>query len=308
MSAVAARARGMLATVVAGDALAAIDHARDSVELAAALARARLGVSGSLDAGAIDRLVSDRIAGDLAVLGRWTDALAPLELDEDRRTLRGFVRGLAAGAPTAQRLLAAIPTARLPARELAALAAATTVEQLALELARCGHPLAPALAGARMPVDSFAVELRLAHCFAERARSPDRALAMYLAQLIDAENAGAALLIAARGGGVDVAHAFIPGGRAIDRQAFSRAVAGSLDTARTRLAVALSGTPLAAALFQPAVAALEDAALVWQLQTQARLRRIEPLGLAPAIYTVLRRRDEARHLRRAAWRVAMETA
>ncbi|HEY0993402.1 MAG TPA: hypothetical protein VGD80_40395, partial [Kofleriaceae bacterium] len=86
------------------------------------------------------------------------------------------------------------------------------------------------------------------------------------------------------------------------------AVAGSLDTARTRLAVALSGTPLAAALFQPTVAALEDAALVWQLQTQARLRRIEPLGLAPAIDTVLRRRDEARHVRRAAWRVAMEAA
>jgi hypothetical protein len=51
-----------------------------------------------------------------------------------------------------------------------------------------------------------------------------------------------------------------------------------------------------------------DAAVAWQLQTQAHLRRIDPLGLAAAIHAVLLRRDEARHLRRAAWRVAMGAA
>lgn len=308
MSAVAARARGLVTSVVAGDQLAAIDRARDSDELAAALARAALQVPGAQDADAIDRFACDRIAGDLAVLVRWTDALAPLELDEDRRTLRALVRGLAGGAPVTRRLSAAIPTARLPARELAQLAESTTIEQLAAGLARRGHPLAPALAGARTPVDSLELELRLAHRFAELVRSRDRALRTYLAQLIDAENAGAALLIAVRGGGVDIARAFVPGGRLIDRTTFAAACAGRIDAARNRLAVALAGTPLAAALFQPAPAALEEAVLAWQLETQARLRRIEPLGLAPAIYAVLRRRDEARHLRRAAWRVAMGAA
>lgn len=308
MTAVAARARGLVTTLVEGDALAAIDRARDSSELAAALARANLHVSGPQDADAVDRLACERVARDLAVLARWTDALAPVELDEDRRTVRALVRGLAAGAPTARRLLAAIPTARLPARELAVLAASTTIDELASGLARCGHPLAPALAGTRTPVDSFEIELRLAHRFAELARSRDEALRTYLAQVIDAENAGAALLVAVRGGSVDVARAFVPGGRWVDRKTFTGASTGSIDNARSRLAVALAGTPLAGALFQPAPAALEDAALAWQLRTQARLRRSEPLGLAPAIYAVLRRRDEARHLRRAAWRVAMGAA
>lgn len=305
MTAIAARARGLEAAIAGADALAALDRARDPGELAAALARAELHVAGPLDADSLDRFACARIAGDLAVLARWSDALAPLELDEDRRTLRALVRGLAAGAPGGRRLLAAIPTARLPAREIAALAALAAIEQLASELARRGHPLAPALAGARMPVDAFELELRLAQRFAELARSRDRALRTYLAQLIDAENAGAALLIAARGTGGDARRAFIPGGSRIDRDTFAAASAGPVDAARTQLAAALAGTPLAAALFESSPAALEEAALVWQLRSQARLRRIEPLGLAPAIHAVLRRRDEAHHLRRAAWRVAM---
>ena len=305
MTAVAARARGLATTVVAADALAAIDRARDAGELAAALARADLRVVAPIDGDAIDRLARDRVAADLAVLARWTDALAPLELDEDRHSLRAIVRGVAAGASAARRLAGAIPTTRLPARALAVLAGAPAIEALAVELARLGHPLAPALAGAWTPVDLLELELGLAHHFARLARSHDRAMAAYLAQLIDAENASAALLIAARGEGIDIARAFIPGGRCVGREVFATAAAGSIDAARARLAAALAGTPLAAALFQPASSALETAALAWQLETQARLRRTEPLGLAPAIYAVLRRRDEARRLRRAAWRVAM---
>ncbi|TMQ04266.1 MAG: hypothetical protein E6J90_51775, partial [Deltaproteobacteria bacterium] len=101
MTAVAARARGLATTVVAADALAAIDRARDAGELAAALARADLRVVAPIDGDAIDRLARDRVAADLAVLARWTDALAPLELDEDRRSLRAIVRGVAAGASAA---------------------------------------------------------------------------------------------------------------------------------------------------------------------------------------------------------------
>ena len=308
MTAIAARARGLTTTIVPVDVLASIDRARDAGELAAALAHGDLRVAEPLSADAIDRIASGRIAHDLVVLARWSDAIAPLELDEDRRSLRALVRGLAGGAPTTSRLRATIPTAGLPARELAALAVLPAIEQLAPALARLHHPLASALGGARSPVDSLELELQLMHRFAELAQSGDRALRCYLAQLIDAENASAVLLLAARGGGIDVDRAFVPGGSRIDRELFAATSAGPIDASRGRLAAALAGTPLAAALFQSAPAALEDAALTWQLQTQARLRRIDPLGLAPAIHAVLLRRNEARHLRRAAWRVAMGAA
>jgi vacuolar-type H+-ATPase subunit C/Vma6 len=308
MTAIAARARGLTTTIASADVLASIDRAGDAGELAAALARAELRVAGPLNADAIDRAASSRIARDLAALGRWSDAIAPLELDEDRRSLRALVRGLTSGAPTTSRLRAAIPTARLPAPALAALAALPTVEELTRALARLPHPLASALDRARSPVDPLDIELQLMRRFVELAHSRDGALRTYLAQLIDAENAGAALLLAARGAGIDVDRAFVAGGSRISRDLFAAASADSIDAARARLAVALARTPLAAALFQPAPAALEDAALAWQLQTQARLRRTEPLGLAAAIHAVLLRRNEARHLRRAAWRVAMGAA
>lgn len=308
MTAIAARARGLATTVASADALAAIARANGPGELAAALARADLRADlrgGPVTGDSVERIASERAARDLAVLARWSDAIAPLQLDEDRRSLRALVRGLTSGAPTTSRLLAAIPTAQLPARALAELAALATIEELALALARRRHPLAAALAGARSPVDPLDAELQLTRRFAGLAHARDRALRTYLAQLIDAENAGAALLIAARGTGIDLDRAFAPGGALIGRGVFAAAAADSLDAGRARLAAALAGTPLAAALFQPAPAALEDAALAWQLATQARLRRSDPLGLAPAIHVVLRRRDEARHLRRAAWRVAM---
>lgn len=305
MTAAAARARGLVTTVASAEALAAIDRASDREAFAAALARAQLRVAGPIDPDAIDRFVRDRIAADLAVLARWTHAVALLELDEDRHSLRAIVRGLAGDASPARRLAGAVPTTSLPASELATLASAPAIEAVAARLTRRGHPLAPALAGARMPVDVFALELALARRFAALARASDLALRTYLAQTIDAENAATALLAATRGAGLDVAHMYLPGGRWLARDAFLAAAAGPPDVARARLATALAGTPLAGALFEAAPAAFDDAVLAWQLETQARLRRLEPLGLAPVIYTVLRRRDEARRLRRAAWRVAM---
>lgn len=306
---VAARARGLTTTVIAGDALAAIDAAADGPALARALACAGLALpAGTAEADAVDRAARDRTAGDLAVLARWTGALDAIALDEDRRSLRAIVRGLAAGASAARRLAGTVPTARLPAPVLATLAAATGLADAAALLDRRRHPLAAALHAPRPPVDPLEIELALARRFAEHAsvrRARDPALRAYLAQLIDAENTGAALLLASRGGDLDPARAFVPGGRRIDRATFLAAAAGPLDAACAALAGALAGTPLASAVFAPGPAAVEDAALAWQLATQARLRRTEPLGLAPAVYLVLRRRDEARHLRRAAWRIAL---
>jgi vacuolar-type H+-ATPase subunit C/Vma6 len=312
MAAVAARARGLVTTVVSGDALTAIDRARDALELAAALARAGLTLPAGIgDPGTpdtIDRLAGTRVASDLAILARRTDALAVLALDEDRRSLRAIVRGLAAGVAADRRLMGTVPTETLPAPLLAALAGSTSVAELAALLARRRHPFATALASTRTPIDLLEIELALAQRFAEHPRPRDRALRTYLTQMIDAENTAAALLLAARGSDVELDHAFLAGGLRVDRGTFTTAAAGPLDMSRRRLATALARTPLAHALFAAEPAALEDAALAWQLATQLHLRRTEPLGLAPAVYLVLRRRDEARHLRRAAWRVALGAA
>jgi len=309
ITAVAARARGLCTTVVSGDALAAIDHASGAVELAAALVRAGLAApTGIGDPDTIDRLARDRVASDLAILARRTDALAVLALDEDRRSLRAIVRGLAAGVSADRRLIGAVPTATLPASLLAALAGSPGVADLAAQLARRHHPFAGALAQARAPsapIELLEIELALARRFAGLPRPRDRALHTYVTQVIDVENTASALLLAARGADLELDRAFLPGGLRIDRDTFATAAAGPLDAARQRLADALVRTPLARALFAAAPAALEDAALAWQLATQLMLRRTEPLGLAPAVYLVLRRRDEARRLRRAAWRVAL---
>ena len=290
MTALAARARGLLTTVLTADSLAELDRAPDAASLA------RLGFS----ADTLDRLARDRCARDLALLARRSDELDAFVLDEDRRSVRAVVRGFVAGTPASRRLAAAVPTPRLSARVLAQLAAAATLRELARLLG--SHPYASVIASATLPVDLFAIELALARRFAEVARARDPALRVYLAQLIDAENAGAAIALAARGRGLAADDELLPGGKRLDRATFAAAAAGNPEVVLARV---FAGTPLSRALFAPAPAALEDATLAWQLATQARLRLTDPLSLAPALYTLLRRRDEARHLRRAAWRIAL---
>ncbi len=310
MTAVAARARG-LETRLASDALLAeIEHASDVRALAAALGRAGLAEDAAWTA--VEHAVRHRTAAQLAILARWTrdvpDALAAIELDEDRRSLRAIVRGLAAAVPAERRRLATTPTSRLPERVLARLAAATSVAELHAQLARIDHPLAPALgADDETAIDVLALEVALTTAYAAfaRPRAKDRAVREYIAQVIDLENATSALLAAARGKGVAVPGLFVPGGTRLDASTFDRAARGSLDDARELLASAFTGTPLERALLAPSPSAIEDAALAWQLVTQRRLRRTDPHGLAAALHVVLRARDEAHRLRRAAWRLAL---
>ena len=297
MTAVAARARGLVTRMLSVEVLADLERGADR----AALARLGLGE----DATALERAARDRLAEDLALLVRRSTALDLIVLDEDRRSLRAIVRGLAAGMATHRRLASAVATPRLPARTLEQLAAAPTLAAVATELADAGHPYARVIAEAALPIDLFALELALAHRFAELAEPRDGALRVYFAQLVDADNTAAALAIATRGRGLTaeaVDAAFVPGGRRVTRAVFRTACSGD---ATAVLAKALAGTPLAAALFAATPGALEGATLAWQLAIQARLRRSAPLSLAPAIYTLLRRRDEARHLRKAAWQLAL---
>ena len=248
---------------------------------------------------AVEDTLRDRTSAELAVLARWDGAaLVPLELDEDRRTLRALARGLVANIAPSQRVVGAVPTRTLPHRRLGALANAASFAEIRELLG--AHPLAAAFDASEL----FAVELALARRYFARARLRDRAFAIYVAQLVDVENAQAALLLAARGGDVTQETIYLAGGKRLDRATFLAACA-SLEAARERLSRAFVKTPLAAALFAPSPAAVEDAALAWHLETQAHLRRIEPLGLAPVLYFVLRRREEARRLRRAAWSAAL---
>lgn len=304
---IAARARGLGTRLLSADLLAEIDAA---VDPAPVLARAGL----PLLPDEVDEAAHDRIARDAEILARWSDELgnaparrrtrgplAPLWLDEDRRTLRSIIRGLVAHASPRRKLAGTLATPNLPAPVLGELAAQSTLAGIAHVLAGHGHPYARAIAGE--PLDPLVIELALGRRFGEMAHSRDRAMRVYVRQTIDSENAEAALLIAARGRGVT--DAFVRGGELVDRETFEAACHDLVEECRARLAEAVAGTPLAAALFDAAPNALADATLRWQLATQAKLRRLEPLGLAPAIYVVLRRRDEARRLRHAAWRMAL---
>jgi hypothetical protein len=267
------------------------------------VARARGLITRTLPAGGTPRVVEerlrDRAARELAILARWGgDALAPIELDEDRHTLRAIARGLVANAASSARTAGAVPTRLLSQRRIGALANATSFAELRSLLD--DHPLASAFDATEL----FDVEHALVRRFFEQAKLRDRAFAVYREQLVDVANAQTTLALAARGGDLTRDALFLDGGRLLDRTAF-RAASTSLDIAREALGRIFAKTPLATALFAASPSAIEDATLAWQLATQARLRRTDPLGLASVLYLLLRRRDEARRLRREAWSAAL---
>jgi vacuolar-type H+-ATPase subunit C/Vma6 len=312
-----ARAGGLATRSISAAALDAIDRAAHPGALVSALASAGITVPHEADlVELIERFVRDRSATELAILRRWArnrdDALAVILADEDRRSLRSIVRGLVAAAPPRRRLEGTVPTPGLPQAVLATLSRATTLPEIAEVLVRRGHPLASALVPPKTKaehssIDLFGIEIALSRAFADHARASltaGAAMQVHVAQVIDVENLTSALLLAARGGDVRVEPLFLDGGARIDRDTFVTAAAGPIEVTRDRLAEAMAGAPLATAVFAASPSAIEDAALAWHLATQTHLRFTEPAGLAAVLCLVLRRRIEARHLRRAAWRVA----
>jgi ATP synthase C subunit len=255
----------------------------------------------TVDTQALEERIRAETCAVFATLARWV-ALDTLELDEDRRSLRAIARGLAAGASAHRKLAATIATSSLDERTLAAIVDAPTLAIVAEQLVELDHPLAPALrpfvAPARGLLDLFAIELALARRFAELASGRgDRALRLHVAQVIDAENAAAALQLASRGGELEVETAFIPGGARLDRSTFAAACRDP-----ERLVAPFAHTPLAAAVLATPPGALDEAALAWHLDTQARLRVLDPHGAAAVLYLVLRRRRASHRLRRTGWR------
>ena len=247
------------------------------------VARARgLGTRRLVWAGLGPRTVEDvvraRTEAELALLARWDDddALVPLWLDEDRRTLRAIARGLVANVGAGERTAGAIATRTLPRRRIDELSRAASFAEVQRSLG--AHVLAPAFAATEL----LEVERGLATRYFTHAKLRDAAFRVYRTQCIDVENAQAALMRAAD---------FLAGGKRVT----------AAMTSREQLARAFARTPLAAALFDPAPSAFEDAALAWQLATQAHLRRLSPLGLAPVLHWFLSRRVEARRARRDTW-------
>lgn len=229
----------------------------------------------------VEDVVRARTEAELALLGRWDGdgALVPLWLDEDRRTLRAIARGIVANVGASERSSGAIATRTLPRRRIDEVARAASFDEVRRLLGT--HVLAPAFAASEL----LEVERALAARYFAHAKLRDPAFRVYRAQSIDIENAQAALMRATSPAD------FLQGGERVTPAM----------TTRERLARAFSRTPLATALFDPAPSAFEDAALAWQLATQARLRRLSPLGLAPVIHFFLSRRDEARRARRDTW-------
>lgn len=170
MSELVARARGLTARIA--DEAAAVQE---------------------LSADGAERLARARLAHDLATLARWAerDELAVIELDEDRRSLRAIVRGLAAGVPAERRRLATVPTSRLPERVLDKLAEATSTVEIHEQLSAIDHPLRGAFAGDATTIDLFALEAALADHYYRVARelATDRATRAYVDQIIEAEKA-----------------------------------------------------------------------------------------------------------------------
>lgn len=308
--ALATRARGLATGLLDGAAIAAIESAASPGELAAALARAGYGPADRLDsADAIDRACAERASLDFEVLVRWAGDSAALAVavgEQDRRNLRALVRGLVARATAERRRAAVVATPSMPAALVDELVAAMSAREIGRRLARAGHPLAAAIAGAAAePVDLLELEIALAQAHAARLRAAraSRAVAVEVAQIIDADNLGAAVALGAAPPGVDLdgGRCYIDGGARLDRGRYLAAIGGD----RQGLARAFAGTPLAAAVDAAAPGALEDAALAWQLATQGALRRRRPLGAAPVLWLFARRRADHRLINRAAWRLAL---
>jgi vacuolar-type H+-ATPase subunit C/Vma6 len=260
-------------------------------------------------------------AAQLAILARWggprTAALAVVYEDEERRSLRALVRGAVAGAEPPHRIAGAIPTPSLPERALAELARQAAPGAIAALLVAWRHPYGAPLrdalggrAGAREP-DLLRLELALNHCFAARApRLAGRAgaLADYVRETLDLENALAALVLAGREDDLTPRDAFLAGGRLVTIAAFEEAVAtGGPARAAARLATALRGSPLAAPLSAAPSdpTGVEDAALRARILAWHQAARRNPLGPAPVLAYALQLRAQTVDLRRAIWGVAL---
>jgi vacuolar-type H+-ATPase subunit C/Vma6 len=316
----ATRARGLATHFLSRADLDALASAADFGELASMLrTRGFLLPEGAATADTLELAVRRTTAARLRLLARWAGARNPLLAavfeDEDRRSLRAIMRGAVQGAPPDLRLAGLIPTPALPERALATLAAQPTPRAVAALLTAWGNAYGAAALEqtAGTQPDLLEIEYRLNRVFAERALHGARVarsgtLLNYTREVIDLENACAALVLAGREGEPPAKAAFIEGGRYVSLDVFLESVAaGTAAAAGRRLATALrpAGLGLAFERWADDPAAIEHRLLLHRIVALRAAERRDPAGPASVLGFVLRLRAEALELRRLIWGVVL---
>ncbi|HEX9610454.1 MAG TPA: V-type ATPase subunit [Gemmatimonadales bacterium] len=319
-NAVNARARGLGTHLLRRSDLDALARAPDLSALAAELARLGfLRPEEGTGPVAFDLAVRRRAAAALATLARWCadrpDVVAVVFEDEDRRSLRAMVRGAAQNAAADARLAGLIPTSALPERALRELARQPAPSAVAALLVSWAHPYGSPLLDvtAGTQPDLFQLEVRLSHTFAERAlaaaRRGGQRLVTYVRELIDLENALAAMVLAEQGEDATPKEAFVHGGLRLAIGEFEQA-AGTRSPllAASNLARAFRGT-VAAAFARRGQGGepgrLERDILRARIGALRAAVRTDPLGPEPFLLYALRLRAQVLDLRRIVWGVAL---
>ena len=317
---VVARARGLSSRLLDRDHIAALAHVPDLRHLAGALAE-RYGPMPDEATGspiAMEQVVRLAVARELDVLCRWCGArvrfIAPLLEEEDRRTLRSLVRRIAAGASPQNRIAGLLATPTLPRPLLALLARQSRLDALASALTTWGNPYGSAM----LPLctgphpDLFEIQLAIDRTFAARAigaaHQAGEPVLSYVTTRIDAANVLSARALAARAVEHDAESLFIDGGRLVSREAFVR-LADTVDPrkARDQLRALLGGTTIAELAEEPVDegSTLDDRLLQASTAQIEHGMRLDPLGVWPVVWYLLRLRAEARDLSRVIWGVAL---
>lgn len=317
---VIARARGLSGHLLSPARLRALAEAPDLAALAEALRQAgTLPDEGPLTPEAIGLGVRRAAAAALAVLARWSDRrsalLAVILEDEDRRALRGILRGAAQSVAPERRLAGVLPTPTLPERALGELARQPTVPAVATLLVAWRHPFGPALeAVAQSPHPELAaIESALARACIARVletarRSRSKVLRDYALELLDLDNALSALALAGPDGRASVPKELFISGGTLSIDVFERAAAApDRPAAADILARAMRRSPARDALRTHAddPAGLERALLGGQIAMLARRARLEPLSVAPILLFALRLRAQVLDLQRVIWGIAL---
>ena len=317
LEAIAARARGLRTHLLPVERIERLAQGASLIELAHTL-RAETKSSRfdvAADAVSLERALL-HWGGDLTqLLERWLQLRPPvasvLFLEDQLHAVRRITRGIMAGHPPDWRLSGLLAVPDLPYRMLQELAARATLSEVAGLLLLQGSPFTRAVAeeaGQANP-DAFRLDVALGRAFAAeltaRARAAGGECRDYAQEVIDAENASAALIIADHSRDVQPDEHFLPGGAQVSATTFATAVAEH--SANGALRVLADGCPgWLVRAFQDSHAYLSpDAAILRARIDHHRAQaRTAPLSLSAAAYFLLHLRAQLADLRRVIWVVA----
>jgi len=328
---VATRARGLGTHLLGRAALESLSGSADVVALADGLRALGRVPIGTVTATELELALRRGHAAWFEVLARWcgprAERLALVFEAEDLRSLRRLFR-VASGAGTGQDvtlgspLAGLVPTPSLPERALATLAEQPNARSLATLLGLWGHPFAPGLVGVALDkVDLFALDRALERAFVERAtaaaKGAERALVEATARWVDVTNLRVLLVLAQLPPAAREGSAFLPGGQALTRARFERALAlQTPDEVARDVAEVFARSPIASPLRtlaaepnvpSPSRLLMTIEGELWgallRMQRQDALR--EPLGVAPILAFALGVRLEAIDLGTLIWGVAL---